>query len=107
MKQITSRSLTDNFHMIRSCLSLAIVSASLLMGCGDSDSASARPQGASGTTQKEPAAQPSGAFEEDPSCPVELPQGVSARCGKLLVPEDYSRPSARKVQLQVAIFEST
>jgi len=91
MKQISSRSLADNFRIIRSCLPLAIVSASLLVGCSDADTAS----------------RPSGTFKAEKSCPVELPQGVNARCGKLEVPEDYSQPEGRKLQLQVAIFEST
>src|SRR6478609_3653186 len=37
------------------CLPLVIVSASLLIGCGDSDAASTRPQDAFGTMQKDPA----------------------------------------------------
>src|SRR6188768_1772129 len=97
MKPITSRSLTDHFRTIRTGLPLAIVSASLLIGCGDTDVA----------TQKDPAAQPSGTFTPEKSCPVELPQGVNARCGKLQVPEDYAKPGGQKLQLQVAIFEST
>lgn len=107
MKTNTMRSFNDNFRMIRTCLPLAIVSASLLMGCSGSDAASTPTQEPGGPMQKEPQAQPVAIFKAEKSCPVALPEGVSARCGKLEVPEDYAKPDGRKIQLQVAIFEST
>ena len=44
---------------------------------------------------------------EETKCTFEFPEGYQPKCGYLIVPEDRTDPSGRKIRLFVAVFKST
>ena len=87
--------------MIRRSILVAIISAAIVAAaCG-------------GSSSKAPTATPTPAYTatfEQSACPWPLPEGWKpdgVRCGFVVVPENRSNASARKVRLAVAVFKAT